>query len=109
MLCGALAPVPARSCIIDGEVTAFDPLGLLDFDALHLRTADDGDIAVWAFDLLFHNGRDVRKLPLVECKDLRMVLIMGAGDSRLRLSDDFDDGVELLAAAERMGLDLEAP
>jgi hypothetical protein len=98
VLCGALAPVPARSCIIDGEVTAFDPLVLLDFDALHLRTADDGDIAVWAFDLLFHNGRDVR-----------MVLIMGAGDSRLRLSDDFDDGVELLAAAERMGLDLEAP
>jgi hypothetical protein len=32
-----------------------------------------------------------------------MVLIMGAGDGRLRLSDGFDDGVELLAAAERMG------
>jgi bifunctional non-homologous end joining protein LigD len=29
----------------------------------------------------------------------------GAGDSRLRLSDGFDDGVKLLAAAERMGLE----
>jgi hypothetical protein len=26
-----------------------------------------------------------------------MVLVMGAGDDRLRLSDGFDDGVELLA------------
>jgi len=60
---------------------------------------------VWAFDLLFHDGRDVREQPLVERKDLLMVLIMGAGDDRLRLSDGFDDGVELLAAAERMGLE----
>jgi bifunctional non-homologous end joining protein LigD len=100
-----LVAVPARSCIIDGEVTAFDPLGLLNFDALHSGTADDDDIAVWAFDLLFHNGRDVRELPLVERKDLLMVFIMGAGDSRLRLSDSFDDGAELLAAAERMELE----
>jgi len=77
----------------------------LDFDALHFRTADDDDIAVWAFDLLFHDGRDVRKLPLVERKDLLMVLIMGTGDSNVCLSDGFDDGVELLAAAERMGLE----
>ena len=34
-----------------------------------------------------------------------MVLIMGACDDRLRLCDGFDDGVELLAAAERMGLE----
>jgi hypothetical protein len=93
------------SCIIDGEVTAFDPLGLLAFHALHFRTADDDDIAVWAFDLLFHDGTDVCELPLMERKDLLMVLIMGAGDSRLRLSDGFDDGAELLAAAERMGLE----
>ena len=60
---------------------------------------------MWAFDLLFHNDRDVRELPLAERKDLLMVLIMGAGDSRLRLSDGFDDGAKLLAAAERMGLE----
>jgi bifunctional non-homologous end joining protein LigD len=86
-------------------VTAFDPLDRLDFQALHFRTAADDAIAVWAFDLLFHDGRDVRELPLAERKDLLMVLIMGAGDDRLRLSDGFDDGVELLAAAERMGLE----
>jgi bifunctional non-homologous end joining protein LigD len=45
-LSSALAAVPARTCIIDGEVTAFDPLGLLDFHALHFRTAADDDIAV---------------------------------------------------------------
>jgi bifunctional non-homologous end joining protein LigD len=83
-LSSALTAVPARSCIIDGEVTAFHPLGLLDFHALHSRTAADDNIAVWAFDLLFHNGRDVRTLSLVERKELLMVLIMGAGDDRLR-------------------------
>jgi ATP-dependent DNA ligase len=86
-------------------VTAFDPLGLLDFHALHFRSAADEDIAVWAFDLLFHDGMDVRELPLVERKDVLMVLIMGAGNDRLRLSDGFDNGAELLAAAERMGLE----
>jgi ATP-dependent DNA ligase len=34
-----------------------------------------------------------------------MVLIMGAGDTRLRLSDGFDDSVKLLAAAERIGFE----
>jgi hypothetical protein len=96
-------PFSSSACIIDGEVTAFDPLGLLDFHALHFHTAADDDIAVWAFNLLFHDGRVMRELPLIERKDLLMVLIMGAGDSRLRLSDSFDDGVELLAAAEKMG------
>ena len=83
----------------------FDPQGLLDFHALHIRSAGDDDIAVWAFDLLFHDGRDVRKLPLVERKELLMVLIMGAGDDRLRLCDGFDDGVERLAVAEKMGFE----
>jgi bifunctional non-homologous end joining protein LigD len=97
--------VPARSCIIDEEVTAFDPLDLLVFHALHFHHATDDDIAVWAFDLLFDDGRDVRKLPLIERKEILAVLMIGAGDDRLRLSDGFDDGVELLAAAKRMGLE----
>lgn len=77
----------------------------MDFHALHFRNAADDDIAVWAFDLLFHKGKDVRERPLVARKDILMVLIMGAGDDRLRVSDGFDDGIEVLAAAERMGLE----
>jgi hypothetical protein len=34
-----------------------------------------------------HDGRGVRKLPLIERKDLLMVLIMAAGDDWLHLSD----------------------
>jgi bifunctional non-homologous end joining protein LigD len=60
---------------------------------------------LWAFDLLFHDGKDAREQPQVERKDLLMVLVMGASDDRLRPSEAFDDGVELLAAAERMGLE----
>ena len=79
-------------------MSAFDPLGLLDF-----RAAADDDIAVWAFDLLSHNGRGVRRLPLMERKDLLMVLVIGAGDDRLRLCDGFDDGVELRPPPRRWG------
>jgi ATP-dependent DNA ligase len=87
--CGALGKRKPMSGLAQGgsrsAVTAFDPLGLLDFHALHFRTAADDDIAVWAFDLLFHDGRDVRELPLVERKELLMVLIMGTGDSQLHV------------------------
>lgn len=58
-------------------MTTFDPLGLMDFDALHSRTAADDYIAEWAFDLLFHDGGNLRKPPSVKRKDLLMVLIMG--------------------------------
>src|SRR5262245_18221499 len=54
-----------------------------------------------AFDLLLHDGRDMRKLPLVECKDILIVLVMGPATPRLRLSD----GVKLLAAAKRTALE----
>ena len=46
--CGSVVPADTVAVaalpkigIIDVEVTAFDPLGLLDFHALHSRTADD--------------------------------------------------------------------
>jgi ATP-dependent DNA ligase len=44
-LSSSLAALPARSCIIDGEVTAFDPLGLIDSDALHAVQPRDRRVA----------------------------------------------------------------
>jgi bifunctional non-homologous end joining protein LigD len=40
---------------------------------------------------LHRNGRDLRELPLLE--------------RRLRVSESFDDGIELLKVADRMGLE----
>ena len=56
-----------RSLIIDGELVASDGDGVPDFYRLHFHRHDHG-LCVWAFDLLHHNGRDLRELPLIERK-----------------------------------------
>jgi hypothetical protein len=63
---------------------------------LHSPLADD-----------FHNAwlDNITSIDDSLLPELLVVLIAGTGDSRLRLSDGFDDGAELLAAAERMGLE----
>ena len=58
---------------------------------------------MWAFDLLELNGRDLRELPLTNRKLALEKLITKARDHRF--SENFDDGVKLLASAERMGLE----
>jgi bifunctional non-homologous end joining protein LigD len=57
---------PARSAIVDAELTACDENGLPDFAALLRNDADY--LCVWAFDLLAINGKDLRPLPLDERK-----------------------------------------
>ena len=57
----ALARLPVRSLIIDGELVACDDAGRPDFFALHFHTRSR--LCVWAFDLLHHNERDLRELP----------------------------------------------
>jgi bifunctional non-homologous end joining protein LigD len=56
-----------RSFLIDGELVACNNAGLADFYRLHFHRHDRG-LCVWAFDLLHHNGRDLRELPLFERK-----------------------------------------
>jgi bifunctional non-homologous end joining protein LigD len=60
---------------------------------------------VWAFDLLHHNGRDLRELPLLERKARLEKLIVAANVNWLRYSESFDDGLKLLKAADRMRLE----
>jgi bifunctional non-homologous end joining protein LigD len=60
---------------------------------------------VWAFDLLHHNGRDLRELPLIERKARLEKLILAANAGWLHYSESFDDGLELLNAADRMRLE----
>src|SRR5262249_40552155 len=93
-----------RSLIIDGELVACDGDGVPDFYRLHFHRHDRG-LCVWAFDLLHHNGRDLRELPLFERKARLEKLILAANANWLHYSESFDDGLELLAAADRLGLE----
>jgi hypothetical protein len=104
-LVDALACLPGmRSLVIDDELVATDAAGLPDFYRLHFHRHDHG-LCVWAFDLLHYNGRDLRELPLIERKAGLERLIVAANASWLHYSESFDDGFELLTAADRLGLE----
>src|SRR5262249_37314032 len=92
------------SLVIDGELVACNAAGLPDFYRLHFHRHKHG-LCVCAFDLLHHNGRDLRELPLIERKARLERLILAVNANWLRFSESFDDGVALLKAADRMKLE----
>jgi bifunctional non-homologous end joining protein LigD len=59
----AVAALPVRSCVIDGEAVACDGTGLSIFEKLRWRL-QDGHVFMWAFDLLELDGQDMRSEPL---------------------------------------------
>jgi bifunctional non-homologous end joining protein LigD len=59
----AVAGLPVRSCIIDGEAIACDQSGLADFQLLR-RLRHDQAVTLIAFDLLELEGRDLRGEPI---------------------------------------------
>jgi bifunctional non-homologous end joining protein LigD len=63
------------------------------------------ELAVYAFDLLHRDGRDLRPLPLLDRRRRLARLLSRAAIPCLHLVECFDDGVELLEAVE--GLQLE--
>jgi len=62
----ALATLPVQNAIIDGEIICVDSKGISQFNELLSRTAEP---VLYAFDLLWLNGEDWRKQPLILRKD----------------------------------------
>jgi len=63
----AIARLPARRAVLDGEVAAVLPDGRTSFQALQ-NARDGADIAYFAFDLLALDGDDLAPLPLEQRK-----------------------------------------
>jgi ATP-dependent DNA ligase len=82
-----------RSLII--ELLACDGDRRPDFYRLHFHRHDHG-VCVWAFDLLHHNRRDLRELPLLERKAKLRNLVIAANAGWLHYSESFDVGLALL-------------
>ncbi len=90
----------SADCVLDGEVCALDEDGRPRFSLLQ---HGGGALAMYAFDLLRIDGRDVTGLPLRERRELlEGVLIPG---EVIRLSVAFDDGPALLDQAVQHGLE----
>jgi bifunctional non-homologous end joining protein LigD len=87
----AVSGLRAGTALVDGEVAALDDEGRPDFSLLQNRLSEGNDAGMLylVFDLLHLDGRDVRRLPLRERKDLLRRLV-GEGDERIRFSDHID-------------------
>ncbi len=65
ILSKALGQLPVTNAILDGEVVCLDDRGVSHFNRLFGRRHEP---VFYAFDLLWLNGKDLRKLPLIERK-----------------------------------------
>jgi bifunctional non-homologous end joining protein LigD len=96
--------IGVSSAIIDGEVVVPVADGTTDFSVLQNELKGKSDkIAMVAFDLLYLNGHDLRKLPLVERKTLLKKLI---AKTAVQFSESFEvDGPEMFKHACGVGLE----
>jgi bifunctional non-homologous end joining protein LigD len=67
-LCAAARDLP--DCITDGEAVVFEASGHANFGALQsaMQSRHDKGVTFMAFDLLYLNGEDLLRLPLIERK-----------------------------------------
>jgi bifunctional non-homologous end joining protein LigD len=96
--------ISAGSAIIDGEVVVPAADGTTDFSVLQNELkGESGKIVLVAFDLLYLNGYDLRKLPLIERKTHLKKLIVGPS---IQFSESFEtDGREIYKHACKVGLE----
>jgi bifunctional non-homologous end joining protein LigD len=113
-LAAAVAALPFRSLILDGEIVILDEEGRPDFQKLQRRglrmdpagaAQEAAEPAVlFAFDLLACEGFDLRPLPLTARKAILRRVI--PNDGLLRVADEIPErGEDLYAAVLEMGLE----
>lgn len=97
----AVAALELPGALIDGEIVALDAHGNPDFSALQKRLkSGDGELTLFAFDLLEIDGEDVAQLPLIERKE-RLAGLIGdnSDEGAVRFSDHLIGAGEKLYAA----------
>jgi bifunctional non-homologous end joining protein LigD len=103
----AIKALPARECVIDGEVVALDEEGRSSFQLLQAREMEGRKIPVYfyAFDLLQLDGKSLMSLPLEARKNVLEKLCADARDP-IRYSGAIGgDAKRLLEEVKRRGLE----
>src|SRR5258708_3409525 len=103
----------AGTAILDGEIVTLDENGRSDFQKLQNRFGvskpsqkliRDVPLTYYLFDVLYCNGFDVRKTPLLQRKDLLRQMLR-ADDQVRYWEHQLKKGKELYAAAKQKGLE----
>jgi bifunctional non-homologous end joining protein LigD len=105
----AIAALPARECVVDGEACVVDERGHASFRALQDwlggESKKTAHVAFAAFDLLWLDGRDLRGEPIEVRRELLEKLLAGRG-APLTFSKSVGGDVEgLLRTAKEAGLE----
>ena len=93
--------VRTPDCVLDGEVCALDDEGRSSFSVMQ---QGKGPLVYYAFDILEVDGEPLLELPLRE-RRARLADLLDIRDGTVRLSEAFDDGEALYAAAQEQGLE----
>jgi bifunctional non-homologous end joining protein LigD len=105
----AVAPLPAETALLDGEVVVEDERGISNFSLLQtdLKDGRTDRFAYYVFDLLHLDGRDLTAEPLNARKAALAHLLKGMRHGGvIRYTDDFDEaGPLILRHACEMGLE----
>lgn len=103
----AAAKLKVRDAIIDGEATVLGATGLPDFQALRreLTKRESTRLLYHAFDLLYLNGRDLRRTPLLKRKQALRSILNAAPRTLVYVDFLQADGERVFAQACRMGLE----
>ncbi len=103
----AIKALPARQCVIDGEVVALDEEGRSSFQLLQAREMEGrkSPVYFYAFDLLQLDGKSLISLPLEARKNVLEKLCASGGDP-IRYSGAIGgDAKRLLEEVKRRGLE----
>jgi bifunctional non-homologous end joining protein LigD len=107
----AKAGATLPDAMIDGEIVALDREGNPDFSALQAAISDGKTdrLIFYAFDLLFGEGEDLRRLPLEERK-ARLKQLLDARKKKnaesIRYVEHFEaNGEDVLASAKKLSLE----
>ena len=107
-LAAAVEALGIRSGWLDGEIVVMSDAGLPDFNALQnaIDAATADAIKYFVFDLPYHDGHDLRKVPLRDRREVLRRLVKPKGSDRVHLSQSFDAApAQMLEAARQMRLE----
>jgi bifunctional non-homologous end joining protein LigD len=99
-----LARLRSRSIIIDGEAVACGDNGIASFELIR-RRHHDGDVFLYAFDLIELNGDDLRRDPL-EVRKATLASTLAKAGRGVRFNEHIEgDGPTVFAHACKLGLE----
>lgn len=93
------------SAVLDGEIVVVDEAGFPRFELLQsYKTAKQGNLVYYVFDILFFNGRDVRDQSLSERKEILQFAL--SRSETVRYTDHVaETGVEFFNLVQKRGLE----